>query len=129
MPLHNPDGIMLMYADSEHRRSRWHYGSRAIMAPGGRWGSDQQESVAGLSGHSLLTAFPLLGGEGAKRPGGDNSAEGLPLHCTDLLILIPLNLVAILRIRTGEAGARNGRESLAVAHSAEGRVSQWSCHK
>ena len=24
--------------------------------------TDQQESVAGLSGHSLLTAFPLLGG-------------------------------------------------------------------
>ena len=38
--------------------------------------TDQQESVAGLSGHSLLTAFPLLGGEGAKRPGGDKPAEG-----------------------------------------------------
>ena len=30
--------------------------------PWGRWGTNQQESVAGLSGHSLLTAFPLLGG-------------------------------------------------------------------
>ena len=30
--------------------------------PWGRWGINQQESVAGLSGHSLLTAFPLLGG-------------------------------------------------------------------
>ena len=44
--------------------------------PWGRWGINQQESVAGLSGHSLLTAFPLLGGEGAKRPGGDKPAEG-----------------------------------------------------
>ena len=44
--------------------------------PWGRWGINQQESVAGLSGHSLLTAFPLLGGEGAQRPGGDKPAEG-----------------------------------------------------
>ena len=28
--------------------------------PWGRWGTDQQESVAGLSGHSLLTLFPLV---------------------------------------------------------------------
>ena len=27
------------------------------------------------------------------------------------------------------SAARNGRESLTGAHSAEGRVSQWSCHK
>lgn len=30
--------------------------------PWGRWGMNQQESVAGPAGHSLLTAFPLLGG-------------------------------------------------------------------
>lgn len=27
------------------------------------------------------------------------------------------------------SAAQNGRESLTGAHSAEGRVSQWSCHK
>lgn len=31
-----------------------------VYGPWGRWGTDQQESVAGLSGHSLLTLFPLL---------------------------------------------------------------------
>ena len=36
--LHNPDGIMLMYADSGHRRSRRHCGSRAVMAPRGGGG-------------------------------------------------------------------------------------------
>ena len=36
--------------------------------PWGRWGTDQQESVAGLSGHSLLTLFPLCAKRGAERP-------------------------------------------------------------
>ena len=44
--LHNPDGIMLMYADSGHRRSLWHCGSRAIMAPGGGGGINQRSELA-----------------------------------------------------------------------------------
>ena len=36
--------------------------------PWGRWGTNQQESVAGLSGHSLLTAFPLKCGSLGRRP-------------------------------------------------------------
>ena len=38
---------------SECCRSPYDYG------PWGRWGTNQQESVAGLSGHSLLTLFPI----------------------------------------------------------------------
>ena len=31
-----------------------------VYGPWGRWGTNQQESVAGSSGHSLLTLFPLV---------------------------------------------------------------------
>ena len=52
--------------------------------PWGRWGIDQQESVAGLSGHSLLTAFPLLGGEGGSEATGRGQTSRrltASLHC------------------------------------------------
>ena len=44
--------------------------------------TDQQESVAGLSGHSLLTAFPLKCGSLAARA---NGAEGVRKSVADLL--------------------------------------------
>ena len=31
-----------------------------VYGPWGRWGINQQESVAGLSGHSLLTLFSFM---------------------------------------------------------------------
>ena len=34
--------------------------------PWGRWGTNQQESVAGLSGHSLLTLFPFYARSAAR---------------------------------------------------------------
>ena len=56
--------------------------------PWGRWGINQQESVAGLSGHSLLTLFPFIArSAGAERPqvsdrsarrGGKSLAVELP---------------------------------------------------
>ena len=46
--------------------------------------TDQQESVAGLSGHSLLTAFPLKCGSRRRRPmergGGRESVADLLRH-------------------------------------------------
>lgn len=66
-----------MYADSGHRRSRRHCGSRAIMAPGGGGGMNQQEPVAGLSGHRLLTAFPYICGEGVSKFVGGLSGHKL----------------------------------------------------
>ncbi len=46
--------------------------------------TDQQESVAGLSGHSLLTAFPLKCGSWRRRPmergGGRESVADLLRH-------------------------------------------------
>ena len=43
--------------------------------PWGLWGTNQQESVAGLSGHSLLTAFPLLGGRERSDRAGINQPK------------------------------------------------------
>ena len=59
-----------------------------VYGPWGRWGTNQQESVAGLPGHSLLTLFPLIArSAGAERPqvsdrsalcGGKSLAVELP---------------------------------------------------
>ena len=49
---------------------------------GGPGGTDQQESVAGLSGHSLLTAFPYKCGSLVARA---NGAEGVRKSVADLL--------------------------------------------
>lgn len=43
--------------------------------PWGRWGTNKQETVAGLSGHSLLTAFPLLGGRERSDRAGINQPK------------------------------------------------------
>ena len=51
-------------------------------APLGAGGMDQQESVAGLSGHSLLTAFPYKCGSLAARA---NGAWGVRKSVADLL--------------------------------------------
>ena len=51
-------------------------------APLGVGGMNQQESVAGLSGHSLLTAFPYKCGSLAARA---NGAEGVRKSVADLL--------------------------------------------
>ena len=51
---------------------------------GGRKGMNQQESVAGLPGHSLLTAFSLMCGSRRRRPmerwGGRESVADLLRH-------------------------------------------------
>lgn len=66
---YNPDGIMLMYADSGH------CGSRAMMAPGAM--GDEPARVCGRPCRAQsLDRFPFIGREGAQRPGGDNPAEG-----------------------------------------------------
>ena len=40
-----------------------------VYGPWGRWGTDQQESVAGSPGHSLLTLFSFIArSAGAERP-------------------------------------------------------------
>ena len=49
---------------------------------GGPGGMDQQESVAGLSGHSLLTAFPYKCGSLVRRP---MEREGVRKSVADLL--------------------------------------------
>ena len=65
--LHNLDKIMLILADSGQCRSRWHNGSRAIMALGAV--GDKPARVCGrLGGHSLLTLFYLCAKRGAERP-------------------------------------------------------------
>ena len=89
---------MLILADSGHRRSRRHYGSRAIilLPVGGREGINQHGELAVV--------------EQAQRAEQPTAGRDLfPLYA--------------------RSAARNGRESLIGAHSAEGRVSQWSCHK
>ena len=41
-----------------------------------RWGTNQQETVAGLSGHSLLTLFPFIARSAARN--GRKSLTGAP---------------------------------------------------
>ena len=52
------------------------------LPPRGPGGINQQESVAGLSGHSLLTAFPLKCGSLVRRP---MEREGVRKSVADLL--------------------------------------------
>ena len=44
--------------------------------PWGRWGINQQETVVGLSGHSLLTLFPFITRSAARN--GRKSLTGAP---------------------------------------------------
>ena len=83
----NPDGIMLMYADSGHRRWRWQCGSRAIILSTWGAGGALTSTVSwrlprGPSGEGnrllTVTAFPLICGEGVGKfvdgPDGHNLA-------------------------------------------------------